>query len=231
MIFFDKVGKIYPAHLAKKENVVFRDISFKVGKGEFLSITGKSGSGKTTLFKMLIGQELPTSGKIFFDDKDIAKYRPSNIHKLRRKIGMIFQDYKLFPKKNVYENLSYIMEALGMPNRDIIKEIPDLLDVVGLSGKTYHYPDELSGGEQQRVAIARALICNPDLILADEPTGNIDPYYTMDIIDLFIKINQRGITTILATHDKEVINKLNRRVITIKEGGIIRDEFSGKFRL
>lgn len=231
MIFFDKVTKRYPAHLAKKENVVLDDISFKVEKGEFVSITGKSGSGKTTIFRLILGEEKLTEGKIFFDEKDISEYNAGNIHKLRRRIGMIFQNYNLLPNKNVYENISSIMEALGMPDDEISRNIPDLLEIVGVSAKAYHFPGELSGGEQQRVAIARALICKPDLILADEPTGNVDPYYTMDIINLLLEINKAGTTIILATHDKDVINKLNRRVITLDNGKVIRDELSGKFRL
>jgi len=231
MIFFNKVTKIYPAHLAKKENIVLNEIFFKIEKGEFVSITGKSGSGKTTIFKLLLGEERPTGGQIMFDNRDISEFGPGNIHQLRRRIGTIFQDYKLLPSKNVYENISCVMEALGLSDEEITKNVPDLLEIVGISGKAYHFPSELSGGEQQRVAIARALICKPDVILADEPTGNIDPYYTMDIINLLIEINKGGTTVVLATHDKEVINKLNKRVITLDDGGIIRDEPTGKFRL
>lgn len=231
MIFFDKVTKIYPAHLAKKENIVFKDLCFKIEKGEFTSITGKSGSGKTTLFKLLIGEEKLDSGKIFFNEQDISKFNSGNIHKLRRRIGIIFQDYKLLSSKNVYENISSVMEALGISDEKISRDVPNLLEIVGLSAKTYHYPGELSGGEQQRIAIARALISEPDVILADEPTGNIDPYYTMDIINLLLDINKTGTTVVLATHDKDVINRLNRRVITLSDSGVVRDEFSGKFRL
>ncbi len=231
MISFDKVSKIYPAHLAKKENVVFKDVSFKVDKGEFVLIAGKSGSGKTTLFKLLLAEEKPTSGKISFNGKEISKISSSKIYQLRRKIGMIFQDYKLLPNKTVYENISFIMEALGISDEDINRNVPELLERVGLSDRAYHCPHELSGGEQQRVAIARALICNPDVILADEPTGNVDPYYTMDIVNLLSKINSSGITVLLATHDKEIINRLSKRVISIKDDGTIKDEASGKFRL
>ncbi len=230
MIFFNKVSKIYPASQAKKENVVFKDISFKVEKGEFVLIVGKSGAGKTTLFKMILGEEKPTSGKIFFNEQNISKIPSSRIHKLRRKIGMIFQDYKLLPKKNVYENISCIMEALGISEEEITKNIPELLEIVDLSDKAYHFPHELSGGEQQRVSVARALICNPDIILADEPTGNVDPYNAVDIINLLSKINQGGVTVILATHNKDIIDQLKKRVITIKDGKILKDEPSGKFR-
>jgi cell division transport system ATP-binding protein len=231
MIFFNKVTKIYPARSDKKQNIIFKESSFKVDKGEFVLVTGKSGSGKTTLFKLITGEEKPTDGKVFFDGQDVGKFKAKNIYKLRRRIGIIFQDYKLLDSKNIYNNLSCIMESLGFKDEQIIKNIPELLDVVGLSGKAHHYPSELSGGEKQRVAIARALISSPDVILADEPTGNIDPYYTIDIVNLLSDINRKGTTVIFATHDKEIINKNNRRVITIKEGGVVRDELSGKFRL
>lgn len=231
MIFFNKVTKIYPARSDKKQNIIFKESSFKVDKGEFVLVTGKSGSGKTTLFKLITGEEKPTDGKVFFDGQDVSKFKAKNIYKLRRRIGIIFQDYKLLDSKNIYNNLSCIMESLGFKDEQIIKNIPELLDVVGLSGKAHHYPSELSGGEKQRVAIARALISSPDVILADEPTGNIDPYYTIDIVNLLSDINRKGTTVIFATHDKEIINKNNRRVITIKEGGVVKDELSGKFRL
>ncbi|MDD4062598.1 MAG: ATP-binding cassette domain-containing protein [Candidatus Pacebacteria bacterium] len=231
MIFFDKVSKIYPAHLAKKENVVFKDIFFRVEKGEFVLITGKSGAGKTTLFRLLTGEEKPTKGKIYFEDKDLSKMGPGNIHIIRRKMGIIFQDYKLLSTKNVYENISYVMEALGFPDKEIEKNVPELLELVGLESKTYHYPEELSGGEKQRVAIARALVCNPDVILADEPTGNVDPYYTMDIVNLLLKINEKGTTILFATHDKDIVNSLDKRVLTLDDGHIVRDEMGGKFRL
>lgn len=231
MIFFDKVSKIYPAHLAKKENIVFKDIFFRVEKGEFVLITGKSGAGKTTLFRLLTGEEKPTKGKIYFEDKDLSKMGPGNIHIIRRKMGIIFQDYKLLSTKNVYENISYVMEALGFPDKEIEKNVPELLELVGLESKTYHYPEELSGGEKQRVAIARALVCNPDVILADEPTGNVDPYYTMDIVNLLLKINEKGTTILFATHDKDIVNSLDKRVLTLDDGHIVRDEMGGKFRL
>jgi cell division transport system ATP-binding protein len=231
MIFFNKVSKKFPAHLNKKENILFKDVSFKIEKGEFVLIAGKSGSGKTTLFKLLLGEEKPTSGKIFFNEEDISKISNKRICKLRRKIGVVFQDYKLFPNKNVYENISYIMEALGISDEEINRNVPELLETVNLSARAYHCPHELSGGEQQRVAIARALICQPEIILADEPTGNLDPYHTADIIDLLVKVNEAGVTVVLATHDKEIINKLNKRVITIQEDGQIKENSSGKFIL
>jgi len=231
MIFFDKVTKTYPARLNKKEKVLFKDAFFKIEKGEFVLIAGKSGAGKTTLFKLLLGEEKPTKGRILFNNKDISKMRSNEIHKIRRKMGVVFQDYKLLPNKNVYENISYIMEALGMNDEEINRNVPELLETVNLSAQAYNCPHELSGGEQQRVAIARALICHPEIILADEPTGNLDPYHTADIVDLLVKVNQAGITVVLATHDKEIINKLNKRVITIQDNGKIKEDSSGKFIL
>ena len=231
MIFFNKVSKIYPASQAKKENVVFKDISFKIEKGEFVLIVGKSGAGKTTLFKLILGEEKPTNGRIFFNEQDVAKILASRIHLLRRKLGMVFQDYKLLPQKRVYENIACIMEALGISDDEITRNVPELLEVVGLSDRAYHFPHELSGGEQQKVSIARALICNPEIILADEPTGNVDPYSATDIINLLSKVNETGVTVILATHNKDIVKHLNKRVITIGEGKIIEDEQSGKFRI
>lgn len=231
MISFKNVIKKYPAHLIKKETIVLDKVSFDIKKGEFVLIVGKSGSGKTTLFKMILGEEKPTSGNIFFNDKDISKFNSNQIHIIRRKMGVIFQDYKLLSKKNIYENISYVMEGLGMSDDEIEKRIPELLDIVNLSSKAYHFPHELSGGEQQRAAIARALISDPEVILADEPTGNIDPYNTIEVVDLLVKINQKGTTVILATHDKNIINRLHKRVISLGEGGIVRDDPSGKFIL
>ena len=231
MIFFNKVSKIYPASQAKKENVVFKDVSFKIEKGEFVLIVGKSGAGKTTLFKLILGEGKPTGGRIFFNEQDIAKIPVSRIHLLRRKIGMVFQDYKLLSRKTVYENISCIMEAIGISDDEIARNVPELLEVVGLSDKAYHFPYELSGGEQQKVSIARALICNPEIVLADEPTGNVDPYSAMDIINLLLKVNETGTTIVLATHNKDIVKHLNKRVITIGDGKVVKDELSGKFRI
>jgi len=190
---------------------------------------GKSGSGKTTLTRLILGLEEPSEGEVFFEETNLNSISSSKIQDLRRKIGVIYQDYKLLPTKTVYENVSYIMAVEGKPDKEIQVEVPKVLDVIGLTGKEDNFPSELSGGEQQRLAIARALVNHPDIIIADEPTGNLDPYNTYEVISLLQKINQTGKTIILATHDREVINKLAKRVITLEQGRIVRDEQAGRF--
>jgi len=224
MIKFNKVEKIYP-----DDTLVFQDVSFEVKQGEFVSIVGKSGAGKTTLLYLILGLELPTSGDVYFGDVNLGSADSSKIQEIRRKIGVIHQDYKLLPKKTVYENVAYIMQVEGKENEEIEREVPKVLEVIGLENKINNFPHELSGGEKQRLAIARALVNQPDIIIADEPTGNLDPYNTYEVISLLRKINQSGKTIILATHDREVINKLGKRVITIEQGKILRDETVGKF--
>jgi cell division transport system ATP-binding protein len=224
MIKFNKVEKIYP-----DETVVFEDISFEIKKGEFVSFVGKSGAGKTTLLYMILGLEMPTEGEVYFEDVSLKEASHEKIQELRRKIGVIHQDYKLLPKKTVYENVSYVMEVEGKDTEEIEREVPKVLEVIGLENKVDNFPHELSGGEKQRLAIARALVNQPDIIIADEPTGNLDPYNTYEVIALLKKVNEAGKTIILATHDREVINKLGKRVITLEKGKILRDEAEGKF--
>jgi len=224
LIKFHNITKIYPPN-----NVALENVSFKVNKKEFISITGKSGAGKTTLLKLLLAEEKPTKGRIFFDGKDVHKIKPGDLPQFRRKIGTVFQDYKLLPLKNTYANIAYVMEVISKSDEEIARDLPQVLEIVGLTSRAYNFPRELSGGERQRVAIARALIHRPDVILADEPTGNLDPYHTLDILKLLIKINQLGTTVILATHDKEIINQLGKRVITLEKGRVIRDEERGRF--
>jgi cell division transport system ATP-binding protein len=224
MIKFYNVTKIYP-----EDAVIFQDVSFEIKKGEFVSIVGKSGAGKTTLVHLILGLETPTSGDVYFDDINLSDADSSKIQEIRRKIGVIHQDYKLLPKKTVYENVAYIMQVEGKENEEIEREVPRVLEVIGLGNRTNSFPSELSGGEKQRLAVARALVNNPDIIIADEPTGNLDPYNTYEVISLLKKINQAGKTIILATHDREVINKLGKRVITLEKGKILRDEAEGKF--
>ncbi len=231
MIFFNNVTKIYPAYLTKKEKVVLDDISFKVEKGEFVCIVGRSGAGKTTLFQILLGEEKPTEGDVIFDGKNIHKVKARESCKLRRRMGTVFQDYKLLTSKTVYENIAYALEVNGISEEDIEKYVPEVLDTVGLVEQALHFPHQLSGGEKQRTAIARALIHNPDVILADEPTGNIDPYSTKEVLDLLTSLNEEGTTIILSTHDKEVINNLGKRVVTIKDGKIVNDSKKGRFIL
>jgi cell division transport system ATP-binding protein len=226
MIKFENITKIYSPNTTALD-----DVSFEVASEEFVSIVGKSGAGKTTLLKMLLAEERPNSGKIFFDNQDIYQIKDSELSMLRRKIGVVFQDYKLFPLKNVYENISYIMEALGASDQEIKRDVPEVLEIVGLSDRYGSFPHQLSGGEKQRAAFARALVHRPLAILADEPTGNLDPYHTQDIIQLLERINEMGTTIILATHDKGIINSLKKRVITLEKGKVVRDEKQGRFIL
>jgi len=224
MIKFNNVTKVYYPDV-----VVLKDVSLEIKEGEFVSIVGKSGAGKTTLVRLIMGLEIPTLGEVFFKDINLTNADQIKIQEIRRKIGGIFQDYKLLPKKTVYENVAYIMQVEGKDNKEITAEVPKVLEVIGLGNKLHRFPDELSGGEQQRLAIARAFVNHPEVIIADEPTGNLDPYNSYEVISLLQKINQTGKTVILATHDREVINKLGKRVITIEEGKIIRDETEGRF--
>lgn len=226
MIKIQNISKVYPPNMIALDN-----ISFEIKPKEFVSVVGKSGAGKTTLLKLLLTEEKPTHGRIFFKNQDIHKIRPGELPELRRKIGAVFQDYKLLPSKTIYENIAYVMEIVGASNAEISRDVPEVLEIVGLTGKAKNFPNELSGGERQRAAIARALIHRPEVILADEPTGNLDPYHTLDIIRLLLKINEFGTTVILATHNKETINSLGKRVITFQEGRMIRDEERGRFIL
>ncbi len=231
MIFFNNVSKIYPPHITRRERVVLDDVSFKVDKGEFICIVGRSGAGKTTLLRLLLGEEKPTEGSIFFNSKDINKMSSRDRCYFRRKVGTVFQDYKLLPSKTVYENIAYALEVTGAGDKEIEKNVPEVLDTVGIIEQALNFPHQLSGGEKQRTAIARALIHDPEIILADEPTGDLDPYNTKSVLDLFLKLNKEGTTVILATHDKEVVNSLGKRVITIKDGKIINDSVKGRFIL
>ena len=232
MISIQNITKIYPSHLSGNPPIVaLDDVSFKINGPEFVSIVGKSGAGKTTLLKLILVEEKPTSGQIFFDGQDVHKIKKSQLPKIRQRIGTVFQDYKLFPLKTTYENVAYVMEVIGAADKEISLDVPKVLEVVGLANKANNFPDELSTGEQQRLAIARALIHRPKVILADEPAGNLDPYHTLDIIKLLLKIQEMGTTVILATHNKEIINSLAKRVITLEKGKLIRDEEKGRFIL
>ena len=226
LIVFSNVTKIYSSN-----TVALDEVSFEIKEGEFVSIVGKSGAGKTTLIKLILGLETPTSGEVFFYGRNISAMDALELQKIRRKIGGIYQDYKLLPNKTVYENVAYIMQIEGEDNEKIALEVPQVLEAIGLSQKIHNFPRELSGGEQQRLAIARAFINHPDVILADEPTGNLDPYNTYEVISLLEKINRTGKTIILLTHNREVVNKLAKRVLTIENGRIIRDEAKGRFMI
>ncbi len=231
MISFNEVTKIYPPYKNKKENMVLDSISFQVERGDFVSLVGRSGSGKTTIVKLLLREEEINSGNILFAGKDISKIKRRNLHTLRRRIGVVFQDYKLLCSKTVYENISFGMEVTGETDEDIKRDVPEILDIVDLTEQADQYPEQLSGGEMQRVAIARALIHDPDVILADEPTGDLDPYHSKNIVNLLKRINKTGTTVILATHDKEIVNHLGGRVITLRNKKIISDVKEGRFRL
>ena len=229
MIEFQNITKIFPTHSIP--TLALDNVSFGVKPKEFVSIVGKSGAGKSTLLKILLAEEKLTHGKVIFEGQDISKVKPGNLPFFRRKIGAVFQDYKLLPSKTTYENIAYVMEVIGATDEEIARDVNQILEIVGLENKAQNFPNELSAGERQRAAIARALIHRPDVILADEPTGNLDPYNTLDIMRLFQKIHNLGATIILATHNKEIINSLDKRVITLEKGRIIRDEEKGRFVL
>jgi len=226
MIKFKKVSKVYTADCQALDN-----INLDIKDKEFVSIAGRSGAGKSTLIKLLIREESPTKGQIFWGDQDINDIPEKNISLWRRKVGMVFQDFKLLPNKTAYENIAFAMEVGGRSDEDIEKDIPQLLKLVNLSDRAEHFPDQLSGGEKQRVAIARALAHRPEILVADEPTGNLDLLHAWEIIRLLIKINELGTTVILSTHNREVINGLGRRVITLEKGRVIKDDEKGKYIL
>jgi len=232
MIRFENITKIYPARIVDSEpTVALENVSFGIKSKEFVSIIGKSGAGKTTLLKLLLVEEKPTSGEVFFENHNVHELAAEQLPYLRRKIGAVFQDYKLLPSKTAYENVAYVMEVIGASEKDISRDVPKVLELVGLGEKINNFPAELSGGEKQRVAIARALIHRPEVILADEPTGNLDPYHTLEIVNLLLRIHEMGTTVILATHNKGVINKVGKRVITLEGGRLVGDKEEGRFAL
>ncbi|MCK4918685.1 MAG: cell division ATP-binding protein FtsE [Candidatus Pacebacteria bacterium] len=223
MIYFDKVTKIYQDKIK-----VVDDLSLTIEPEEFVSIVGYSGAGKTTLLKMFLAEETPTNGYIFFESTDINKIKNSKMGKYRQRIGTVFQDFKLLPNRTAYENVAFAMESAGKTDAEISSDVPHVLNLVDLGDKMWSFPRELSGGEQQRVAIARAIVNQPDVLVADEPTGNLDPHNMKDIINILKKINELGTTVILTTHNKEVIDLLgNNRVITMEKGKIVRDKNGG----
>ena len=226
MIKFQNVTKIYPP-----DTVALNDVSFEIKEKEFISIAGRSGTGKTTLLKLILAEETPTRGRIFFQDQDIHKIKKSKLPDFRRKIGVVFQDYKLLPSKTIFENIAYALEVIGASDKEISQSVPEVLTIVDLLDKAHKFPSQLSQGQRQRASIARALIHRPDVILADEPTGNLDPYNASEIIRLLLKINELGTTIILTTHNKEIINSLEKRVVSLDDGKLIRDEEKGRFIL
>lgn len=214
-----------------KTSIGVEDIHLSVDAGEFVSIVGQSGTGKTTLMKLLIAEERPTKGRIEIGGWDITNISQSDIPLLRRQIGVIFQDFKLLPNKTVFENVAFALQVAGERRSRVREVVPRVLDIVGLGHKMRNLPTELSGGEQQRVAIARALVHRPKILVADEPTGNLDTVNTQEIIEILKKINEFGTTIVLVTHNREVVNQLKKRVITLQNGRIISDEHIGKYRL
>ncbi|MFA6445624.1 MAG: cell division ATP-binding protein FtsE [Candidatus Paceibacterota bacterium] len=226
MIYFEKVSKIYD-----DSSVGLDEVTFSIQPKEFVSIVGHSGAGKTTLIKMLLAEEKPTKGVVFFESVDIHKARRKDVNTMRRRIGAVFQDFRLLPNKTAYENVAFAMEAAGRTDKEIASDVPYVLDLVGLKHKMHAFPNQLSGGEKQRVAIARAIVNQPDVILADEPTGNLDPLNTYDIVQILKKINDLGTTVVLTTHNKGVIDSLGKRVITMENGKIIRDDKTGRYSI
>lgn len=226
MIRFENVSKVY-----SNKKAAVDDIDLDIKPREFVCIVGHSGAGKSTIIKLINMEEKPTKGKINVGGIDYAKFPKKNIPFLRRKIGIVYQDFKLLPKKNVYENVAYALEVAGVPNKEIKERVPKILQLVGLSRDSKNLPDELSGGERQRVAIARALVHQPKILIADEPTGNLDPKYAWEIVDLLLKINSFGTTVLLTTHNKEIVDNLKKRVITLSKGKIVKDQKVGKYSL
>ena len=209
-------------------NAVY-DVDLEIKKGEFVFVIGASGSGKSTLIKMLYRAERPTKGEIYLGGINVAKVKNSKVYKLRRKIGIVFQDYKLLQKQTVYENVAFALEVYGLPTEEIRKKVLKALDLVGLKHKIKSYPDQLSGGEQQRVAIARAIVNSPKLLICDEPTGNLDPETSLEVMKVIEKINDLGTTVVMATHDRDMVNKMKKRVIVLDNGKIVKELKKGRY--
>lgn len=226
MVVFQNVSKVY-----NEGSVALDSVSFSVKPNEFVSVVGKNGAGKSTIIKLLVGEEKPSKGRVFFGAYEVNKLKPHELPNLRRSVGIVFQDFRLLPTKNVYENVAFALEVEGRTQANIDELVPQVLDMVGLAHRANNFPHELSGGEKQRTAIARALVHRPALLVADEPTGNLDPINSAEIIKLILKINELGTTVMLVTHNREVVNHLRRRVITLDNGKIIRDEEQGRYAL
>ena len=225
MIYFDKVAKRYG------DTAAVEDITLSIAPKEFVSIVGHSGAGKTTLLKLLLAEERPSEGAVFYQSVDVNDLPYSALHHYRRKIGMVFQDFRLIPNKTAYENIAFAMEAAGRTDEEIATDVPYILELVNLADKAAHFPDQLSGGEQQRIAIGRAIINQPEVIIADEPTGMLDPINTYDVVEILKKINELGTTIIITTHNKGVVEAIGKRVVTMDKGRVVRDDAGGKFAL
>jgi cell division transport system ATP-binding protein len=224
MIRLEHVTKRYP-----NGHVALLDVSLMIHRGEFVFLVGPSGAGKSTLIRLLYREELPTSGEVYIDQFRLSRLRRSHVPRLRRQLGVVFQDVRLLPNRDVYHNVAFAMEVLEAPSREIKKRVPELLELVGLADRSHHYPHQLSGGEQQRVGIARALVNHPHYLIADEPTGNLDPETAQGIMRLLAEINRRGATVVMATHAREIVNQMARRVIAIEQGRIVRDQQRGAY--
>ncbi|CUA80875.1 MULTISPECIES: cell division ATP-binding protein FtsE [Anoxybacillus] len=224
MIEMQDVYKTYPNGV-----IALNGISVRIKQGEFVYVVGPSGAGKSTFIKMMYREEKPTSGKIMINGVNLANIKDSKVPLLRRNIGIVFQDFKLLPKLTVYENVAFALEVIEESPKNIRKRVMEVLDLVRLKHKARFYPDELSGGEQQRVSIARSIVNNPSIVIADEPTGNLDPDTSWEIMDIFERINDRGTTIVMATHNREIVNTIRKRVIAIERGKIARDEVKGEY--
>ena len=225
VVQFEDVSKVYDGG-----HVGLERVSMRIGRGEFVFLVGPTGCGKSTCIRLLMKELEPTSGAVSVAGRDLANVTPKRLPYLRRNIGVIFQDYKLLPNRTVYANVAYALEVIGESRESIRRKVPDILRLVGLSTKLHNYPDELSGGEQQRVSIARAFVNHPPLLLADEPTGNLDPETSIGIMQLIYRINRTGTTVVVATHDREMVDKMRRRVIELNQGRIIRDQVAGMYQ-
>lgn len=224
MIQLNNVTKIYDNNVK-----ALSDVTLRIKKGEFVFVVGQSGAGKSTLNKLLYREEIPTRGQIVFDGKSVVRMRPREVPHLRRKIGLVFQDFRLLPRKTVYENVAFALEVTGATRRELRKAVPAVLNLVGLTEKFDAFPGQLSGGEQQRVGIARAIVNNPLLLIADEPTGNLDPETSWELMKLFSDINRRGTTIIMCTHAWDIVDTMKKRVIALSGGRVVRDEEKGAY--
>lgn len=224
MLIMSDVSKVYPGG-----NMALQDVNVHIEPGEFVFVVGPSGAGKSTFIKMLFREVLPSTGSIFVNGMDILSLSPKEIPFMRRQLGIIFQDYRLLPDRTVFENVAFAMQVIEAPHRKIKRQVMNVLDLVGLRHRANAYPNELSGGEQQRIAIARAIVNDPVFVIADEPTGNLDPETSWDIMEIFKEINATGTTIVMATHDKEVVDAMAKRVIAIEKGRIVRDEKEGVY--
>lgn len=224
MLEMINVTKTYPGG-----SVALQDINVRIEQGEFVFVVGPSGAGKSTFFKMLFREVLPSSGKVIVNGHDLVKMTDKEIPYFRRQLGIVFQDYRLLPDRTVYDNVAFAMQVIETPYRKIKRRVNDVLDLVGLRKRAHAYPTELSGGEQQRIAIARAIVNDPILLIADEPTGNLDPETSWEIMDIFREVNKSGTTIVMATHDREIVDQMEKRVIAIEHGHIVRDEAKGVY--